>query len=199
MSAIESTGLDLRLGPVSSAQAEPLLWPRRQTLLMLAGALAAGAGTIALIRTDGNAASAITRGRGVWTASGTIAVLGFSRQLRTLGHGGEHLSAASTAVVGHTWPIVLTADVELHNGLDRPLLVAPGQLRLQVGAEGPTVSPLAAGFRAGPQAAGATLTTWVSYLAPDDERPLTLQYSEPGVLAAMPLGLPVAHGHGAVR
>ena len=198
MSTIESTGRDLRLGPVSSAHAEPLLWPRRQTLLLLAGALAAGAGTIALIRADGNAAGAITRGRGAWTSSGTIAVLGFSRELRTVGHGGgEHVPPA--AVAGHTWPVVLTANIALHNGLNRPLLVSPGQLRLQVGAEGPTVSPLAAGFRAGPQAAGATLTTWVSYLAPDDERPLTLQYSEPGVLAAIPLGLPVAHGHGAVR
>ena len=199
MSTIESTGRDLHLGPVSSAHAEPLLWPRRQTFLMLAGALTAGAGTIALIRAEGKSAVAITRGRGAWTSSGTIAVLGFSRHLRTVGHSGEHVPSASTAVVGHTWPVVLTAKITLHNGLNRPLLVSPGQLRLQVGSEGPTVSPLDAGFRAGPQAAGATLTTWVSYLTPDDERPLTLQYSEPGVLAAIPLGRSVAHGHGAVR
>ena len=199
MSIIESTGTDLRLRPLASAGSEPLIWPRRQTFLMLAGALAAGAGAIAVSRPDRGPGGGITRGRGAWTSSGTIAVLGFSRELRTVGHGGEHVPPAAAAVAGHTWPIVLTANIALHNGLNRPLLVSPGQLRLQVGAEGPTVSPLAAGFRAGPQAAGATLTTWVSYLAPDDERPLTLQYSEPGVLAAIPLGLPVAHGHGAVR
>ena len=56
--------------------------------------------------------------------------------------------------------------IEVHNGLDRPILLSPGQFRLQVGLDGPSVAPYDFELAVREVAAHATVSGWISYLAP---------------------------------
>jgi len=94
------------------------------------------------------------------------------------------------------WPDVVTIELEVHNGLASAVLFSPGQLRLQVGPDGPTVTPLAAGSGPRPTTGGSTTRTWVSFLAPKSKAELRLQYSEPATRDVMVLALPAAGHHG---
>ena len=183
--------------------------PRRYVVGLLCGSVVAAAGAPALIRGGGapdvaggiagSKRAVLSRGRGTWTGTGTIAVLGLTR-CACIGHPGraDHHSAVDTSVHPRhrVWPDVVTLDVEVHNGLASAVLFSPGQLRLRIGPDGPTVTPLAAGFSPGPAAGGSTSRTWVSFLAPADATDLHLQYSEPATPDVMVLALPAAAPHG---
>lgn len=155
---------------------------RRLVALLFGGAFASGVATHLLFDSFGaNGRRPVSRGRGAPTAFGSVAVLGSRR---------EALPQATAVVHGHgvdgavlpdwTWSDMVRVDVEVHNGTDRELLMSPGQFRLRVGRDGPTVTPYDAELAPGPLAAGATATTWVSYLAPAEATELWVEYSEAG-------------------
>jgi len=183
--------------------------PRRHVVGLLCGGVVATVGAPALLRGGGGPAGAdavtgsgravLSRGRGAWTSTGSIAVLGLTR-CAGIGHPGRadhHVAPANDVHPRHrVWPDVVTIDVEVHNGLASAILFSPGQLRLQVGPDGPTVTPLAAGFGPRPAAGGSTTRTWVSFLAPTSATELRLQYSEPATRDVMVLALPAAGDHG---
>lgn len=191
---LDSPALDLQAAAGDALQ-QGVQWTRRQALLLLTSA--AGAGALAVVRAGDHSGPSISRGRGVWTATGTIAVVGAHRDVRTAPPGHEAADGLGHPAGTALWSDVVTADVELHNGLDRAILVSPGQLRLRLADS--TVTPVSAGFRAGPLAAGGTLASWISYLAPSDARRMSLQYVEPGARAPMVLALPGLHAHGGAR
>jgi hypothetical protein len=93
-------------------------------------------------------------------------------------HGGQ---AEPDERAGHgIWSQAVLVRVEVHNGLDRPLLFSPGQFRLRVGQQGPSVTPYDTEGPSRGLPAGSTLTTWVSFLAPEDVDDLAVEFTEAG-------------------
>jgi hypothetical protein len=79
--------------------------------------------------------------------------------------------------------------VEVHNGLDRPVLFSPGQFRLRVGADGPTVTAYDAARAPGGLPARSTLTTWVRFRAPEDAEDLAVEFTDPDATDVLSLQL----------
>jgi hypothetical protein len=139
----------------------------------------------------------ISRGAGAWTSFGTVAVLRAERQSRlgaatsAAGHG-DHASAPVTSLEpgNHTFADVVALEVEVHNGTSGPVLLSPGQLRLRLGEQGPTVTPRDSGRAVGAVAAGATERLWVSYLAPSDAGELAAEFTDPRQADVLRLDLP---------
>lgn len=177
---------------------------RRATTLGLGVTLMSGVATTACL-SDGSGGErssgsrAPTRGRGARTAFGSVAVLSASWQRSPQDaavpqHGDRHLPENPEQVARHgVWSQAVLVGVEVHNGLDRPLLFSPGQFRLRVGHHGPTVTPYAAAGSSRGLPAGSTLTTWVSFLTPDDAADLAVEFTETGAehVLSMPLA-PIA-------
>ena len=94
-------------------------------------------------------------------------------------HPGHEFSDDGLANPHGIWSETVLVGVEVHNGLDRPMLFSPGQFRLRVGADGPTVTAYDAERPPGGLEADSTLTTWVSFLAPEDADDLSVEFSDP--------------------
>lgn len=166
-----------------------------------ASAVAAGAWFV----TEPGARGAPTRGRGTWTTFGSVAVLGWSRHP----HAGDasvhahsrHGGADQADLIGGPhgiWPQTVVVGVEVHNGLDRPLLFSPGQFRLRVGPGGPSVTPYDTEGAVESLPARSTRTTWVSFLAPQDAEHLAVEFTEAGASRALSTALhagPAAEVH----
>jgi hypothetical protein len=130
----------------------------RRRAVLLAGWSAAALGAMSLVSVE---RSGPGRGRGVWTTFGSVAVLAHRSAVVTgqlAGHG--HGSGTTTVVTAHR------VDVEVYNGTARPVLFSPGQFRLRLAAEGPSMTPFDAGMGPAALAARSTVQTWVSYLVP---------------------------------
>lgn len=162
-----------------SAAAKSERWSRRQvfTVLLGAGAVATAAAVAApaIVSTvrDESGRTTITRGRGAPTSFGSVAVVSASLAPRTpraaqASHGGHAAATADDATVAahNPWADALRVDIEVHNGLDRPILLSPGQFRLQVGPDGPSVAPYDFELAVREVAAHTTVSGWISYLAP---------------------------------
>lgn len=158
---------------------------RRNAVLGVCGALASGVAAQAWFDSGPTRTGPPTRGRGAPTAFGSVAVLGSSRRTRTLDGGTAHLHGdhhperpAAAAALPGLWSDTVRVEVEVHNGLNRPLLFSPGQFRLRVGTNGPSVTPYDAERPPGSLPAGRTLTTWVSYLTPGEADELGIEFTE---------------------
>ena len=177
---------------------------RRTATLGLGGTLVSGVATSACL--GGGSGSGgppgsrpPTRGRGARTAFGSVAVLGASWEPTPAGvavheHGDHHRREDPGEGAGHgIWSQTVLVGVEVHNGLDRPLLFSPGQFRLRVGRHGPSVTPYDAEGPSRGLPAGRTLTTWVSFLTPDDADDLAVEFTEAGAEAVLSIALaPIA-------
>ena len=157
---------------------------RRHVFLGMGGTLATGVAARAWLGADPGARTSPTRGRGRWTTFGSVALLGWNRHHHaTAGvathHPGHQFSDDGLANPHGIWSETVLVGVEVHNGLDRPMLFSPGQFRLRVGADGPTVTAYDAERPPGGLAADSTLTTWVSFLAPQDADDLAVEFSDP--------------------
>lgn len=173
---------------------------RRAATLGLGGTLVSGVATAAYLsggsgRDRPSGSRAPTRGRGARTAFGSVAVLGATWQPppgddAVHQHGDRPLPEDAAEPGGHgIWPQAVLVGVQVHNGLDRPLLFSPGQFRLRVGPNGPSVTPYAAEGPSQGLAARTTLTTWVSFLTPDGADDLAVEFTETGAEDVLSIAL----------
>jgi hypothetical protein len=165
---------------------------RRKILAVLAGtAASAAAANLALSR--GRSSPEPTRGRGQRTSFGSVALLAWSRQtLAPSAPASRHHHADSTtpvpSAVHGAWTDAVEVDVEVHNGTRQPMRLSPGQFRVRVDGNGPTVSLYRADRGPGAVAAGSTTTMRISYLAPPRSRPLSLEFDDADAMTTLALG-----------
>lgn len=79
-------------------------------------------------------------------------------------------------------------EVEVRNRTRQAVELSPGQFRVRVDGDGPTVSLYRADRVPGAMAARSTTTMRISYLAPPPERPLSLEFSDAGAMTTLGLG-----------
>jgi hypothetical protein len=121
----------------------------------------------------------------------TVSVLGSRRGSLRAGHASHsHHAPPSTVAAEHLeWSDTVVTDVEVHNPTQRPLLVSPGQFRMRVGGDGPTVSYYDSERAVGVLAAGRTVRMWISYLVPPGSPPLSLEYAAAGATGVLSVPL----------
>ena len=162
----------------------------RRKLLVVLGGTAASA-TVPLAREPSEVRAQVTRGRGQWTSFGSVSLLGWSRHALT--RAGSHrghdvsLNPVPSAVHG-AWTDAVLVDVEVHNGTRNPMELSPGQFRVRVDDDGPTVSLYRADRVPGAMAAGTTATLRISYLVPPKGRAVSLEFTDAGAMTTLGLG-----------
>ncbi|MHA7275502.1 hypothetical protein [Arthrobacter sp. HLT1-21] len=132
---------------------------------------------------------------GVKTSFGTVRLTEAERQLRFLPangpggsdaqklpgitHGGHSAVGSTAQPANSTWGEHLALRLEVRNDSDQPVLFAPGQLRLQIGADGPTVTNRDAEALTGPLPADSTTSLWINFLVPADATRLSAEFTDP--------------------
>ena len=167
---------------------------RRHVLFGLGGTLTSGVAARAWLGGGTGARRAPTRGRGSWTTFGSVALLGWNRRHHDTANVASHHPEGPFSDDGLVnphgiWSETILVGVEVHNGLQRPLLFSPGQFRLRVGSDGPTVTAYAAERRPGGIPPDSTLTTWVSFLAPKGSDDLSVEFADPDAADVLSLRL----------
>jgi hypothetical protein len=105
-----------------------------------------------------------------------------------LAHQDRQVSGTPVASAVHgAWTDAVIVDVRIHNGLRRPVELSPGQFRVRVDDDGPTVSLYSADRDAGVVQAGSTTTMRVSYLVPPPDHGLSLEFTDPDAPAPVRL------------
>jgi len=170
----------------------------RRTALVATGGLLLSGTAGAWLTLGRRISGSPTRGRGRWTSFVPVAVLGAARHAGGAAHQAgthDHAAPAGTTLAVHDpWRDTVEVDVEVHNGTDRPMLVSPGQFRLRVGADGPTVTLYGADRAAGELPAGSTTRMRISYLAPPPGEALAVEFTEAGAVSGARVGLAEASG-----
>ena len=133
---------------------------------------------------------------GVPTSFGSVRLTDAERQMRLppengssrggapaqagTGHGGHGPSVISKSVqpANSTWGDHIALRLEVHNATDRPVLFAPGQLRLRIGTDGPTVTNRDSDAVNGPLPAQSTNHFWIRFLVPSDEKQPVAQFTD---------------------
>jgi hypothetical protein len=170
----------------------------RRRILVVLGGTAASAAIANAALTRGRSSPGLTRGRGQWTSFGSVSLLAWSRLALAPSAAGrhqpqhrhQHLAPAvpvPSAVHG-AWTDAVVVDVEVHNGARTPIALSPGQFRVRVDDDGPTVSLYRANRSPGPMTAGSTTTLRISYLAPPQERRLSLEFEDAVAMTTVALG-----------
>jgi hypothetical protein len=167
---------------------------RRHVFLGVGGTLATGAAARAWLGGSPGARTSPTRGRGPWTTFGSVALLGWNRHHHATAvvaphHSGGPFSDDGLVNPHGIWSETVLVGLEVHNGLDRPMLFSPGQFRLRVGTDGPTVTAYDAERPPGGLPGGSTLTTWVSFLAPKQAGDLAVEFTDPDAADVLALKL----------
>ena len=125
----------------------------------------------------------VTRGRGVATSFGSVAVLGAARRTRPgpVTHAEHQPNGPAATTSNEPWSDLVDVEVEVHNGLARAILVSPGQFRLRLGENGPTVAPYDFDTGVRELAPQQRVRTTISYLAPTQgATALNLMYEDTG-------------------
>ncbi|NKX50593.1 hypothetical protein HER39_08435, partial [Arthrobacter deserti] len=104
------------------------------------------------------------------------------------GHGAAVIRGAAQPA-NRTWGDHLALQLEVSNDSDRDVLFSPGQLRLKLGQDGPSVTNRASDAAAGRLPAGATQRYWISFLAPSDAAGLAAEFTDPWLGEDKPLAL----------
>ena len=157
---------------------------RRSLFLGVGGTVTSGVAARAWLGGGSGGRRAPTRGRGTWTTFGSVALLGWNRRPHdTANVATHHPGVAPFSDDGlknphGIWSETVLVGVAVHNGRDRPLLFSPGQFRLRVGTDGPTVTAYDAERPPGGIPADSTLTTWVSFLAPKGSDDLSVEFAD---------------------
>jgi hypothetical protein len=168
---------------------------RRRVLVVLGStAASASAAAATVLLNVGGPPSGVLRGRGRRTSFGSVSLLAWSRLALTPSSAGghQHHHAASSApvpsAVHGAWTDAVVVDVEVHNGAKRPMELSPGQFRVRVDDDGPTVSLYRADRAPGPVDAGSTTTMRISYLVPPQGRALWLEFADAAAMTTHRLG-----------
>jgi hypothetical protein len=165
----------------------------RRKILVVLGGTAATAAVANVALTRGRSSPELTRGRGQRTSFGSVALLGWSRQaLAPSAPASHHHPADPTtpvpSAVHGAWTDAVDVDVEVHNGSRVPMELSPGQFRVRVDGDGPTVSLYRADRAAGQVAAGSSTTLRISYLAPPQGQRLSLEFDDAVAMTTLALG-----------
>jgi hypothetical protein len=165
---------------------------RRRALVVLGGtAVTAAVARVSLTR--GASSLEVSRGRGRRTSFGSVALLASSRLALSPSapashrHHGSSTTPVPSAVHG-AWTDAVLVEVEVHNGSRRAVELSPGQFRMRVDGDGPTVSLYRADREPGAMAPRSTTTLQISYLAPPPGRPLSLEFADAGAMSTLALG-----------
>jgi hypothetical protein len=156
---------------------------------MLLGAGATGVAAVGAGALLNRAAPPTSRGAGVWTSFGTVALVGWSRRSlagpvdHEAGHehagGDEHTGSVLVPSAVHgAWTDAATVDLRVHNGSQEPIELSPGQFRVRAGDEGMTVSLYSADRPAGPVPPGSTAALRIDYLVPPEGTALALEFAD---------------------
>ena len=133
------------------------------------------------------------------TSFGAVALLGSSRVALAAPPGSAHHHAGPhgqghdvadipvPSAVHGAWTNAVAADVAVRSALARPMLLAPGQFRMRVDSDGSTVSLYSADRDTGPVGRGWT-TMRITFLAPSPDRPVSLEFTDPGSPTPLVLG-----------
>jgi hypothetical protein len=181
-------------GAVESEEVPTGLTRRVFGVLMGAGiAGIVGGGSLIAAGQQANNDGGISRGEGVWTSFGSVRINAAERQARNPqvpgvdhgaanaqgGHGGHAVASKTAQPFNLTWGDHMMVELEVHNGLDRKVLFSPGQLRLKVGADGPTVTNRGPGTGKGALEPGSTSHFWISFLVPSDVQDISAEFTDP--------------------
>ncbi|WP_051479226.1 hypothetical protein [Arthrobacter sp. H5] len=191
MKTIEKTALDssnaVDLLPGEAAESSNGLTRR------VFGALV-GAGTAGIL---GSWALITAGGEQDWvpTSFGGVRIAAAERQARLGGrdtpatHSTHGAAAGGTQPANHTWGDHLVVKLEVRNESDRDVLFAPGQLRLRIGVNGPSVTNRGADVAKEILAAGSRRAYWISYLVPTGEADMKTEFTDPWGRSRAPLAL----------
>lgn len=156
-------------------------------------ALTAG-GTIAAGMASGGSVLSST---GVRTSFGSVEITLAERQSRLQSTFDGRPSAGPTAGSSHaahgegsgnrrlqqpannTWGSHLLVELMAHNDTSAPLRLPPGQLRLKVGTNGPTITNRGSSGVPAPLGAGETARMLISFLVPSDSFHFTAEFIDP--------------------
>ncbi|NKX54351.1 hypothetical protein HGG74_07295 [Arthrobacter sp. E918] len=164
----------------------------------MAGAAVAASGA-GLIAGSGTAGASGPASGGVRTSFGSVRLTGAERQARlgsgaaaaAAGHGGHGAAVVSGTAqpANRTWGDHLALQLEVRNDTDHEVLFSPGQLRLKVGPDGPSVTNRGSDAAGGLLAAGATQRYWISFLAPSGAKGMAAEFTDPWLETDRPLAL----------
>jgi hypothetical protein len=165
----------------------------RRAVLVVVGGAAASAAAARVTMSRGPSSSPVTRGRGQQTSFGSVALLASSRLALSpsTGTSHQHHKGSTTPVpsaVHGAWTDAVMVEVEVHNGSQRAIELSPGQFRMRVDGDGPTVSLYRADRVPGAMAPRSTTTMRISYLAPPPDHPLSLEFADAGAMTTLGLG-----------
>ena len=167
---------------------------KRRTVIVAAGGGAASAAIGgAALRWAGSPGGPTLRS-GQETSFGSVALLGsagltLAPPTGAHHHGALHQSADPVPSAVHgAWTDAVVVDVEVHNGSSVPVELSPGQFRVRVDGDGPTVSLYDADRDAGPLRPRSTTTMRIRYLAPTPEHRVSLEFADMGADTTVQLG-----------
>lgn len=165
-------------------------------------ALTAG-GTIAAGMASGGSMFGST---GVRTSFGTVQITSAERQSRLQTRPGGSGSADPTGSshtthggssnrslqqpANHTWGSHLLVELTAFNDTPAPILLPPGQLRMKVGVDGPTITNRGSSGVPASLGAGETARMLISFLIPSDAFQFSAEFIDPWDHST-PLDLPV--------
>lgn len=173
---------------------------RRNVLVVLGGAaVSAAVARATVIRGPSSSRAPSTRAQR--TSFGSVALLSSARLSlppttaaghRRPSHRDSHRHSVSTrpvpSAVHGSWTDAVMVEVEVRNRTRRAVELSPGQFRVRVDGDGPTVSLYRADRTPGAMSPRSTTTMRISYLAPPPERPLSLEFADAGAMTTLGLG-----------
>jgi hypothetical protein len=177
---------------------------RRNVLVVLGGAaVSAAVARATVIRGPSSSRAPSTRAQR--TSFGSVALLssarlslppataaGHRRPSHRHDHRHDHRHSVSTrpvpSAVHGSWTDAVMVEVEVRNRTRRAVELSPGQFRVRVDGDGPTVSLYRADRTPGAMSPRSTTTMRISYLAPPPERPLSLEFADAGAMTTLGLG-----------
>jgi hypothetical protein len=148
-------------------------------------ALTAG-GTIAGVASSGSVAG----GDAVRTSFGTVQITSAERQSRLQAKSGGSDPAHATHAeasnprglqqpANNTWGSHLLVELTVHNDTAAPILLPPGQLRLKVGTDGPTITNRGSSGVPATLGTNETARMLISFLIPSDAFHFSAEFIDP--------------------
>lgn len=166
---------------------------RRSAIVAACGSMASAASVSAWLLRGWGQDAAPPHGRRIRTSFGSVQLVASRWEA-----GAGQPSTSRPAEVTTAWSDRIVVLVEVRNESGAPVRVAPGQFRLRVGSDGPTVALLLAEPHGGVVAPGRVLQLRLTFVAPPGHPALALEYLEAGGAASHVAALSPA-GAGAVH